>query len=146
MEKYFFDRLDRCNYLVEKPSWLRVDNGLSLDSDKIRKKDWGMINAMGLRFRENEPAGWLKINQDVDEHTDGYGRVFLFLASGAMTFAVENDFGRKIIPMTSGFFLTFDDKFSHSVVLESRSVSMLIIPVKNMIPSWVKSDFKLGNF
>lgn len=111
---------------------MRPDYFVCTGRNKPSAKDVLFVESHGYSLVEEGMHFWLRITEDVPEHTDYNGKCFLYCAKGTGTLTVrysENGgrpYTRHISPGKS---VVFDDTKPHSFVLTSDEVVCLVCDV-----------------
>lgn len=67
--------------ILKAPAKVPINNDLAfLMSGREKAR---VEKAFGFKVKDNAPCGWGVLTQDVEEHTDGWGKVLVYVYSGS---------------------------------------------------------------
>lgn len=94
--------------ILKAPAKVLINNALTFCMSEREKSRVG--RAFGFKVHNNAPCGWGILTQDVEEHTDDWGKCLVYLYKGAGRLWINS------IPhnLAEGNFTSFNDRVPHS--------------------------------
>jgi len=88
-----------------------------------------IAKSLGLTYRSNAVAAWVRVEKHCKPHRDDYGKCLVILARGHGELYVKRKTKLDYVPMYPGMAVVFNDRLEHFWLSDIAS-TMLVMSVK----------------